>query len=257
MRKFVSLISLVLLCCVLALAFQSSAMAQFSEKDMGNSWPIFQQFNDKKIDEAGLHTALKDFLESNPGEPDSVKFYIYLYLMIPAIDEKNTEEALAIAREAYEKMPSSGYGHLIMGLVLEETNKKDEARGYYITGLNIIGKDSLSPFLLKTTAEAISLSPAALWQAFDDNEVAAEDAYKGKIIAVTGKISAITTNMSGEPQVAFSVDQYGLNQVLCMFDKQDRSVIAGLKKGQQVLIAGTCNGFLIKNVILRKCWVVE
>ena len=102
-----------------------------------------------------------------------------------------------------------------------------------------------------------AISPASIWKAFDENEVAAEDQYKGKQVTVKGKVESITTNALGKAQVKFGVDKYGLSGVLCEFEKANRSQAATLKKGQTVFITGQCSGMVIKNVVLRDSAVLE
>lgn len=103
--------------------------------------------------------------------------------------------------------------------------------------------------------EAAAVTAVALWRAFDANEVAAEDKYKGKSIFVTGKIRSITTDPAGYPVVALDAGKSGFATVSCVFPKDARSTIAVLKKGQQVLIPGTCDGMILGQVFVKDCKV--
>ena len=102
-----------------------------------------------------------------------------------------------------------------------------------------------------------AISPEVIWTAFNENEVAAEDQYKGKEVAIKGKIADITTDILGNPQISFNVDQHGFHNVHCSFEKEDRAVIAKMKKGQVVIVAGLCQGMVVQIVSLRKCRVID
>mgnify|MGYP003623800144 FL=1 len=118
-------------------------------------------------------------------------------------------------------------------------------------------KEAYANLAAQMRAESTAITPSVLWQAFDDNEVAAEDTYKGKTLAVKGTIHAITTSPLGAPQVTFAVDKHAINRVVFEFAKDDRPQVGKLKKGQQVLLSGRCKGMTLKSVFLDEAKVIE
>ncbi len=110
----------------------------------------------------------------------------------------------------------------------------------------------------ETYARSRQVAPKTLWQAFDSNEVAAEDQYKGKLLALQGKIAAIATSPLGYPELTFAVDRTGISTVKCQFPKDARAEIGKLKRGQTVTVAGVCRGFVLKTqVTVDACWLLD
>lgn len=93
------------------------------------------------------------------------------------------------------------------------------------------------------------MSAAALWKEFDNNEVAAEKAYKNKRVAIEGRISKIETSLMGYPEISFALDQYGLDTVKCQFSKKESDTIAGMAKGQKVVVIGKVTTFALGSML--------
>lgn len=93
-----------------------------------------------------------------------------------------------------------------------------------------------------------------LSQEYDDNEVAADLKYKDQIIYVEGSIKNIGTELLGRPYLM--LDDGTFFGIQCIFPKGDASIIAGLKKGQEVLVKGKCDGKLIL-IIIKDCSIVN
>lgn len=98
--------------------------------------------------------------------------------------------------------------------------------------------------------EAIKISAPDLCAAYIENEVAADEKYKGKYLEITGAIDDIKKDITDTPYVALTTDDV-IRRVQCMFSKNESSVLAELKKGQQITIIGKCDG-LMMNVIIRE-----
>jgi len=99
-------------------------------------------------------------------------------------------------------------------------------------------------------AKARKVSPSKIWNDFNENEVAAEDEYKGHIQGVTGKISKITTSPRGYPEITFNIDQFGLKAVTFHFAKEARKAIAKLKRGKTITLGGECTGFFMGTIVV-------
>lgn len=80
---------------------------------------------------------------------------------------------------------------------------------------------------------------------YEENELAANEKYKGKTIAVTGKVKTVTT------ESVELVD--GVMRVRCQIGEGDADKVKKYKKNQIVTITGTCDGKKILSVCLSKC----
>ncbi len=194
---------------------------------------------------------------------DNKEYASYIYAIRSNIywTKNDLKKAKADAQKAIENDPQSGFGYMTMADVVAAEGRYDDAADLVDKAL-AYPKYMTDPEAVKKHAanlrlEAGAVSPRALWKAFEENEVAAENKYKGKLIAVKGKISAITTSPLGYPEISFHVDGYGLYQVQCEFPKDARAKIAELRKGQAVLVSGVCRGMTMKNVFLKGCKVIN
>ena len=235
--------------CVLCLLCQSAfamTFEEFREKT--------EAFWDKKVKPEEMVKACNLALSKHVGEDKEYASYVHalrghLYWL-----KRDDKKAKSEAEKAVELDPTSDVAYGVMSDVLVEEGKYAEAAD--MVDKAIANHKYLSkPEMLKSVAEklrlkAATVTPAALWQAFDENEVAAEDTYKGKEVVVKGKIASITTNVTGNPQISFAVDQQGFHSVVFEFSKDAKPEIAKLKKRQEIMLAGTCRGMLIKNVVL-------
>lgn len=105
----------------------------------------------------------------------------------------------------------------------------------------------------------IEVTANDLWNAFDDNEVAAEEKYNGKPVKITGVISEI--NSAGtltSANILLKADGAFLGCVQCSFNSSENAkALANLQKGQSVTITGTCGKLSITNVMVTGCEVVN
>lgn len=92
------------------------------------------------------------------------------------------------------------------------------------------------------------IAATALWKEFDKNEVAAEKTYKNKRVAISGRIHKIETSLMGYPEIVFDV-AYGIQTVRCQFSKKDLDTIAGMSKGQKVIVIGTVKHFTLGSML--------
>jgi hypothetical protein len=100
---------------------------------------------------------------------------------------------------------------------------------------------------------SISVSAGTLIQEYEDNEVAADGTYRGKRLAVTGKIESIGKDILDNPYVTLSSDgNISFPSVQCMFDDKAIGVLSSLRKGMSITLEGTCDGKL-GNVLLKDC----
>lgn len=103
----------------------------------------------------------------------------------------------------------------------------------------------------------IAVDAEDLWKSYDENEVNADNIYKGNFVALTGTISNIGTDaFSGAPCVSVeSGDEFGLYPIQCFFPKNgsETDAIAALSDGDTVTIYGKCTGKTVLYVQLTGC----
>lgn len=91
------------------------------------------------------------------------------------------------------------------------------------------------------------LTPQELVQAYEANEITADTKYKGRTIALTGKISDIGKDVLDKPYVAFESSSF--NNVTCYFEKTDG--LEELQKGSTYTIYGQCEGSTVNLIIIN------
>ena len=119
--------------------------------------------------------------------------------------------------------------------------------------------DSVNHFISIAAAPTIKYRVTAqkLLDEYDANEVAANMKYKGNLIAVTGYVQSINTDVfTDEPYVSLAPSQdWTLITVDCYFHISQQAQLARLKKGERITIVGVCHGELILSVELEECYI--
>ena len=88
-----------------------------------------------------------------------------------------------------------------------------------------------------------------MWQAYDDNEVVADEDFKGKPILLTVKNSGLAKDALGKPYLKVPTDQFGL-QGLQIYLSKDDPFLRKLKKGQKLAIQAFPKGFIMQSVVM-------
>jgi len=103
------------------------------------------------------------------------------------------------------------------------------------------------------SASAFPISAADLVHAYSDNEVAADQQFKGRMLLVSGTIDSIGKDITDTPYV--TLDSSSFRKVQAFFAHSDEGRLAALSKGSQVSIQGRCEGMfmnvLIKDSVLK------
>lgn len=101
----------------------------------------------------------------------------------------------------------------------------------------------------------IEITASALFDAYEQNEVAADKLYKGQNIKITGTVDSISSDFSDSAQVALATS----NQFLSVMTKGDDAFndkAATLSKGQKITMMCKGDGEVISMPMLSKC-VIE
>ena len=109
--------------------------------------------------------------------------------------------------------------------------------------------------LIPEAEEVISITAKQLFSAYDTNEFAADEKYDGKQLKVSGMIDSIDTDIWGTPYITLSTGKYSFFSVQCYFGRGEKSDLAKLKKGNNIVIRGRCDGWS-GNILISECKIV-
>lgn len=104
-------------------------------------------------------------------------------------------------------------------------------------------------------ADAIAITADELFAAYDTNEVAADNQYKGKELKVTGTIKDIGKDILDHTYITLDTGNL-ICSVQCYFENNQLDAVAELKKDQIITLVGKCNGQSM-NVILKNSVIVS
>lgn len=86
----------------------------------------------------------------------------------------------------------------------------------------------------------VAIQAKALTKEYDENELSADGKYKGKMLAVSGKVSNIAETLGN---VTAQLEGHNMViSVMCNFDESEKAAVAALKKGQQTTFVGKGDG---------------
>ena len=98
-----------------------------------------------------------------------------------------------------------------------------------------------------------TISAVDLVQTYQDNEVRADENYKGKRFYVEGIVGDIKKDIMDNIYVTLQGSKM-FREVQCYFD--DKATASRLEKGMEVTFLGECDGLMI-NVMMKNCKFVE
>ena len=108
------------------------------------------------------------------------------------------------------------------------------------------------PTTVPTEEPVIEITPSELYNAYEENEVAADNEYKGKKVRITGTIEDIGKDILDDVYITINAGDY--DEIQCYFEDQKQiDKVATLKSGEEVTIVGECSGLSILNVVLQNC----
>ncbi len=93
----------------------------------------------------------------------------------------------------------------------------------------------------------IAISASSLYQAYDENEVAADDKYQGKNLLISGTIKDIGLDFLDKPYITLRTGDYGVIQ--CYFE--EKSNVKNFRKGEKVQLIGVCSSKTLGNILVQ------
>lgn len=104
---------------------------------------------------------------------------------------------------------------------------------------------------VQSQAPSYVLSANELYREYENNEVAADSKYKGKVVMVSGTIQDIGKDILDEAYIIIGGTGF-LDGVQCFFTESQLSAISGLSKGQHVTVKGEVGGRVLGHVLVKK-----
>ena len=147
-----------------------------------------------------------------------------------------------------------GVGILVLIGVIGAQLDKDKGPGTIASSADLTPaqKDSIK----KAEEEEIKKNTIAanqLTAAYDENEVSADNNFKGKVFYVNGTITDIKKDILDNIYVTLEGHEM-FRQVQCYFE--DKETAGKLQKGMTATFKGKCNG-LMMNVLMKDCVLIK
>jgi len=118
---------------------------------------------------------------------------------------------------------------------------------------SVVESTAVEPTTVVETTPSITISASDLSKAFEDNEIKANQDYKGKTSETAGVIQEIGESFGITYIVLSSGKEYSIFGVQCYFtDKEQINLIAQKTKGDTVTIIGKIEGKSL-NVEIKNC----
>ena len=98
----------------------------------------------------------------------------------------------------------------------------------------------------------VKVSAVDLYNAYQNNSIAADEKYKDKLLEVKGAVVTIGKDILGTKFIALKTPNL-VNVVQCMVKDSDSEKLTSLNKGDIVSVIGTTKGATLGNIILYDC----
>ena len=122
---------------------------------------------------------------------------------------------------------------------------------FFFSVLGVASLEDDAPLIDSNTNPVLTVNSKNLYNDYNNNEISADDKYKGKIIQVKGTIRDIGNDIMDEAYITLIGDEF-FGDVQCFFS--DKSYLIDVKKGQNITVVGYCDGLFL-NVIMKNCIV--
>lgn len=93
------------------------------------------------------------------------------------------------------------------------------------------------------------IAPNDLWKIYDDNEVVADEDFKGKPVLLQVKCTGLAKDALGKAYLKVPLDEFGLKGLQIYLSKDD-PFLRKLKKGQNLMVRAYPKKYLMQSVML-------
>ncbi|WP_108651336.1 OB-fold protein [Dongshaea marina] len=98
-------------------------------------------------------------------------------------------------------------------------------------------------------------SAAQIWSDYHNNEVAADQQYKGRVVEITGRVGEISKDFTGNANISFQT-QNMFESVHCTLDVSQRSAAAGIRKHSTQTLKCLGKGMVIGSPMFDHCIII-
>ena len=99
---------------------------------------------------------------------------------------------------------------------------------------------------------AVTVTAGTLYDAYDSNEVAADQKYKGQLLAVSGTVQSIDKDVFNNIIVSLKTKNEFM-AVRAYLNKEHEPLAASLGKGQKISWTCTGDGKMVGSPVIRDC----
>lgn len=108
-----------------------------------------------------------------------------------------------------------------------------------------------------SVSDPMKISPTDLIEAYQQNEVAADEKYKDKTVEISGSIKSIGTDVLGDVYITLDCGEL-FQSIQCYFKSgAETDKVNFLVKGQNITIVGKCKGLSITNILIKDCKITS
>jgi hypothetical protein len=111
------------------------------------------------------------------------------------------------------------------------------------------------PLDIHSAPTEITINAGSLYAAFESDETAANGTYAGKVLEVSGALSAITQDDAGNYVMNLTADS-PMGQVVCNLSPNEPRPATDTAIGQMITIKGVCTGYLF-DVVLDNATIIS
>ncbi len=168
-------------------------------------------------------------------------------------------EAIANYNKALKINPDNAYAHWGKGNAYKGLGNYKQSLICYEMALILDPKNKDIISYKKEVEElikqqTISIKAEQLMNEYQENEVYADNKYKGKLLNVSGRVKSVGKDVLNTMYVILLPDTEYIyaTSVQCFFSDDKNEQLASLKRGQWITVRGKCKGKTF-NVLLSNC----
>lgn len=100
----------------------------------------------------------------------------------------------------------------------------------------------------------VQVNAIDLYAAYEQNEIAAGEKYKDKILEISGTVDSIGRDLTDSMYVTLETNNL-LGSVQCFLKDSETEKASQLQSGQEVILTGEADGMMITNVVIDECTI--
>lgn len=178
------------------------------------------------------------------------------------------------AGQAFPTAPKTKQSPLVVGgivagaiLVLGIIGRLARTQDGTTTSSHLSGTSASAPATSAASVPSTPVSPTAfpdrpvafldakdILSEYKQNEVRGDAKYKGKIVAITGKVGEVKKDVLGAIYVTVDTgDPLELETIQCFAKQGQEKAIAALNRNDRVTVAGNVQGLMVHLVVVKDC----